>query len=855
MTTKWKKNLRRSTLATLITLALTGSAFAMPSGGVVEQGRVDISAGNLVQVGSGATITAQTNSIINWNDFSIAKGELLNFNTAAGALLNRVTSDKVSELLGTMTQTGANPLFVVNPNGIHIGGNASIDAANLTLSTLAMSSGDFNAAASGSNYTLAQGAQGVKAVTIDSGAKIGVGNTLNIYGGKVVVADGVIFNPSDKKTAKKHYALILAGDRAHMWMDPKDGETQPVRVTTTKDNTAEFHGTMNVYNDADIRVVGSSVNLDKAVVSSGGKFEAMAVKQAGYNGNAYREDADATNVLSANGFTGRSGEYSLSGGKVDLKNSSITGSKIEIRGEQDYQQIGDMNRGRAVQVHRAGSDNTVTLNRVTLKQQGGGDYAWFYINGGKVTMKDSALESDVTGNISAAQYTERISNAEKEYEPKSVSDEWRTTKGNALTVEGGTLTGKTKSGDDSFTLTGSTVNLNGTEVDASGSFNVVAAQRMYGGVYRRDVAAVAGNALRTDGVHIKADNMRMFGGNVQLKDSDIQTRDALIHALQTWMLTKDRETQTATVDNALRIDHTKLAVDEKRGFLSTNSGTTNIVNDSAITGANLSFGALHTYDDLNADPDTGEGKLVATTADHKINVWDSSVSGKQYVGFSAGAVGVWKGNTKGSTVTSEGVLMTGGVSHRTDGSVVSLQRDVDSHVKINDVEMDRFKVVSTAPAVPALPKLPDVPVSPMPSVSPAGEDVSASDAENMETGERKARAALDASHNAVERRENLTIQMRELSQKSPNGRASIGVIMGAMQAINKASNISDAEKYALMQTVINADDTTNRMATAQDTTTIVSTEDAVDVATYAEDPMQPLTMSEAEETIIFADKR
>ena len=94
-----------------------------------------------------------------------------------------------------------------------------------------------------------------------------------------------------------------------------------------------------------------------------------------------------------------------------------------------------------------------------------------------------------------------------------------------------------------------------------------------------------------------------------------------------------------------------------------------------------------------------------------------------------------------------------------------------------------------------------------------------------------------------------------MSQKSPNGRASIGVIMGAIQAINKASNISDAEKYTLMQTVINADDTTNRMATAQDTTTVVSTEDAVDVATYVEDPMQPLTMSEAEETIIFADKR
>ena len=843
MTTKWKKNLRRSTLATLITLALTGSAFAMPSGGVVEQGRADISAGNLAQVESGATITAQTNSIINWNDFSIAKGELLNFNTAAGALLNRVTSDKVSELLGTMTQTGAHPLFVVNPNGIHIGGNASIDAANLTLSTLAMSSGDFNAAASGSNYTLAQSPKGVKAVTIDSGAKIGVGNTLNIYGGKVVVADGVIFNPSDKKTAKKHYALIFAGERAHMWMEPKDGETQPVRVTTTKDNTAEFHGTMNVYNDADIRVVGSSVNLDRAVVSSGGKFEAMAVKQAGYNGNAYREDADATNVLSANGFTGRSGQYSLSGGKVDLKNSTITGNKIEIRGEQDYQHIGDMDRGNAVEEHRATVDNTVTLDHVTLNQQGSGDYAWFYINGGKVALKNNSnIETHVTGNISAAQYVKR--NPAMKGNSKTTEFDWQTTKGNALTVEGGKLTGKTQSGDDSFTLVGSTVDLKNTEVRADGTFNAAAVQRLYGGANRSDVAAATGNAVRMNGAHVKAHDMHVLGGNVQLKDADLQAkRYALIEAVQTRLRSKDRETKTANVDNALYIDHTNLRVD---GWLATDSGTTNVVNDSEITGGKLRFGALHSYDD------TDNGKVFNVTAKNTVNVWDSTIRGND-VGFSAGAVGIWKGTTKGSTVDANNPIYTSGPTH-TDASALTLERDADSHVRVNGVEQG-FTVVGTVPTVPALPKLPDVPVSPMPSVSPAGEDVSASDAENMETGERKARAALDASHNAVERRENLTIQMRELSQKSPNGRASIGVIMGAMQAINKASNISDAEKYTLMQTVINADDTTNRIVTAQDTTTVVSTEDAVDVATYVEDPMQPLTMSEAEETIIFANQR
>lgn len=854
MHTKWKKNLRRSSLAALITLALTGSAFAMPSGGAIEQGNVAVSEGNLANVGNGATITTQANSIINWNDFSVGAGETLNFNTAAGALLNRVTSDKVSELLGTMTQTGANPLFVVNPNGIHIGDNATIDAANITLSTLAMSTADFNNAASGRNYALAQSDKGVKAVTIDGGAKIGVGDTLNIYGGKVVVADGVIFNPSDKKTASKQYALIVAGDHATMWMDPKDGETQPVRLTTTKDNTAEFHGAMNIQRNTDIRVVGSSVKMDKAAVSTYGKFEAIAAKQMGYDGNAYREDADASNVLAADNFTGTSGEYSLSGGKVDLKNSSITGSKIEIRGEKDYQQTGDMDRGNAVSEHRAELDNTVTLDNVNLNQQGGGDDAWFYINGGKTDIKNnSEIASTVTGNISAAQYVKRSQGVKDG--AKITAFDRQTTKDNALTVDGGKLTGHTQANDDSFTLVGSTVDLNGTEVNAAGNFNAVAAQRRASNANQSGAAAAAGNAVRMNGPHIEANNIHVLGGNVQLKDADLHAQKyAQIEALQTWSRTKDRDTRTATVDNVLHIDHTKLAVDERKGFLSTNSGTTNIVNDSAITGANLSFDALHTYDDINADPDTGEGKLVATTADHKINVWDSSISGKQYVSFSAGAVGVWKGNTKGSTVATEGVLMTGGVSHRTDGSVVSLQRDGDSHVIINNVEMDRFKVVSAVPAVPSAPAIPDVPVSPMPSLAAAGGGGSASDAENMATGANAAREALSASKNSAERRENLAAQIRELSQRSPDGRASIGIVAGAIQAIAEASDISNEEKFVLMETAIHSDDTTHRMAMTQDQTTVVATKDAIDVATYVENPTQALDMKQATEAVRFTDE-
>ena len=835
MHTKWKKNLRRSSLAALITLALTGSAFAMPSGGAIEQGNVAVSEGNLADVGNGATITTQANSIINWNDFSVGAGETLNINTAAGALLNRVTSDKVSELLGTMTQTGANPLFVVNPNGIHIGGGATIDAANITLSTLAMSTADFNNAASGGMYSLVQDKAGVKTVQIDSGAKIKSGNMLNIFGGKVV-ADGVIFNER-QGGLEKAPAMIVAAERTTLRID--DGELVPVNSTITKENTVDFHGTIQTQN-TDFRIAGSSVNLANAVVDTGNssKFEAIAAKQMGYNGNAYREDADASNVLAADNFTGNRGEYSLSGGKVDLKNSSITGSKIEIRGEKDYQQVGDMDHGKAVSEHRAELDNTVTLDHVTLNQQGSGDYAWFYINGGKTDIKNnSEITSTVTGNISAAQYVKRSPGVKDG--AKTTAFDWQTTKDNALTVDGGKLTGNTNPAhpdEDSFTLVGSTVDLNHVTVKTNGMFNAGAVQRLYGGS-KTETSTAKGNALRANGVNIEASTLMMGGGNVQLKDSTVKvTQDANLMAVKTWAeLENDRYNATADVDNVLHLENTKI---EAGNDIVAASGTTNFLNGTAIKGDELTFGAAQSHD----------GVTTRAAAENKVNLWNTKIEGRD-VELHAGGAGIWDGSTV--DVTEK---LNADNAVRVDGSIISLERDASSHVRLNGDEATEVKVIGAAPAVPSAPAIPDVPVSPMPSLAAAGGGGSASDAENMATGANAAREALSASKNSVERRENLAAQIRELSQRSPDGRASIGIVAGAIQAIAEASDISNEEKFVLMETAIHSDDTTHRMAMTQDQTTVVATKDAIDVATYVENPTQALDMKQATEAVRFTDE-
>ena len=136
----FKKKMRRSSLAALIALALSSSALAMPTGGEVVRGvgEITVDGGtNFSVINNNATITANNDGQINWQAFNIANGETLNFNIADGKLLlNQVTGAQVSDILGTMRQTGGGAIALVNPNGIHIGQNAVLDVNTLTLSTL-----------------------------------------------------------------------------------------------------------------------------------------------------------------------------------------------------------------------------------------------------------------------------------------------------------------------------------------------------------------------------------------------------------------------------------------------------------------------------------------------------------------------------------------------------------------------------------------------------------------------------------------------------------------------------------------------------------------------------------------------
>lgn len=132
----------------LLTVALSRLAPALPQGAEVRNGTVQITPGaNILQI-----LQSSPQAIINWNSFNISPTELVQFLQpgASAVVLNRVTGLDPSLLQGTLQANGR--VFLVNPNGILFGANASIDVGSFMATTLQLTDSDFLSG----NYNLTQ---------------------------------------------------------------------------------------------------------------------------------------------------------------------------------------------------------------------------------------------------------------------------------------------------------------------------------------------------------------------------------------------------------------------------------------------------------------------------------------------------------------------------------------------------------------------------------------------------------------------------------------------------------------------------------------------------------------------------
>lgn len=125
----WKK-----TLALLVMSALSlgaSSVDAMPEGGVIRSGE-----GAASQNGREMTIRQDSGRLaMDWTNFNVGKDETVRFQQPGkdALALNRVTGNQQSVIDGSLLSNGH--VLLVNPNGVVIGKNASIDVGGLVAST------------------------------------------------------------------------------------------------------------------------------------------------------------------------------------------------------------------------------------------------------------------------------------------------------------------------------------------------------------------------------------------------------------------------------------------------------------------------------------------------------------------------------------------------------------------------------------------------------------------------------------------------------------------------------------------------------------------------------------------------
>ena len=132
----------RTSWAGLLSIALLAAvrpAYAqLPTGPNVVSGSATVATS-----GAQMTVTNSPSAVLNWQSFSIGAPNGVHFQQldSASQVLNRVTGNDPSQILGSLTSNGG--VWLINPHGVLFGQNARIDVAGLVASTLDISNSDF----------------------------------------------------------------------------------------------------------------------------------------------------------------------------------------------------------------------------------------------------------------------------------------------------------------------------------------------------------------------------------------------------------------------------------------------------------------------------------------------------------------------------------------------------------------------------------------------------------------------------------------------------------------------------------------------------------------------------------------
>ncbi|MBX1795455.1 filamentous hemagglutinin N-terminal domain-containing protein [Campylobacter sp. US55] len=167
------KKLNKLSLSLVVGSLLFTQSYALPSGGKFTHG----TSGSINVNGNTMNITGnKVNSVIQWGGgFNIAKGETVNFGQGKTNqnYLNIAYGTKSSTIDGKL-EGGSNNIFLINPNGIVVGKDGSINANKIVLSASSIGDKEMQEFASSGNIAGYEYKKGVSPVI-----KPNMGNIIN----------------------------------------------------------------------------------------------------------------------------------------------------------------------------------------------------------------------------------------------------------------------------------------------------------------------------------------------------------------------------------------------------------------------------------------------------------------------------------------------------------------------------------------------------------------------------------------------------------------------------------------------------------------------------------------------------
>ncbi|HIA3454299.1 TPA: filamentous hemagglutinin N-terminal domain-containing protein, partial [Escherichia coli] len=310
-----------SLLSGMIMMANPVTAANLPTGGqiVAGSGSIQTPSGNQMNIHQNSQ-----NMVANWNSFDIGKGNTVQFyqpNSSAVAL-NRVVGGGESKIMGNLKANGQ--VFLVNPNGVLFGKDASVSTSGFVASTRDIKNDDFM----NRRYTFS-GGQKAGAEIVNQGAL-----TTNA-GGYIVLAADKVSNSGTIRTPEGK-TVLAAGERVTLQLD--NGGLTSVQVSGDVVNAlVENRGLISARNGQVYLTALGQDMLMNTVLNVSGVVEASGMHRQ--DGNIVLDGGDSgvvhlSGTLQADNVSGQGGKVVVQGQNILLdKGSSITATGSKGGGE------------------------------------------------------------------------------------------------------------------------------------------------------------------------------------------------------------------------------------------------------------------------------------------------------------------------------------------------------------------------------------------------------------------------------------------------------------------------------------------------------------------------------------------